>query len=81
METTFTNVFYEDSKPAADERLNKLRQTDKYPEVKAYIIQEKDGSWRVLRRIKLTLNTQPSNPLEACKKMLQARLKQKKTGH
>ena len=81
METTFTNVFYEDSKPAAEERLKKLRETDMYPEVKAYIIEEKDGSWRVLRRIKIKLNQQPHNPAEACKKTLQARLKTKKARH
>lgn len=53
MEMTFTNVFYENTYPAAQKRLNDLRERDKYPEIKAYIIQEKDGSWRVLRRIKL----------------------------
>ncbi len=81
METTFTNVFYEPSENAAKERLTKLRETDKYPEVKAYIIQEKDGSWRVLRRIKIVLNQHPTNPIEACQKKLQARLKSKKTRH
>ena len=54
MEITFTNVFYENTYPEAQQRLNDLRERDKYPEVKAYIIQEKDGSWRVLRRIKIT---------------------------
>lgn len=81
METTFTNVFYEPSETAAEDRLTKLRKTDKYPEVKAYIIQEKDGSWRVLRKIKITLNQQPTNPIEACQKILHARLNSKKTRH
>ena len=80
METTFTNVFYEDSEQAAISRLKKLRETDMYPEVKAYIVQENDGSWRVLRRIKLNFK-QPNSPAEACQRMLQARLKAKKTRH
>lgn len=54
---TFTNVFYEDTYEAAERRLTDLRKKDKYPEVKAYIVQESDGAWRVLRRI-----TIPSTP-------------------
>ena len=54
METTFTSVFYEKSQEDAEKRLKKLRQTDKYPELKAYI-KEEDGEWRVLRKILLNL--------------------------
>ncbi len=56
METTFTSVFYEKSQDDADKRLKKLRKTDKYPEIKAYIIEEK-GEWRVLRKIRINLPT------------------------
>ena len=51
METTFTNVFYEPTQDAAQARLKRLREIDKYPEIKAYIIQEGENSWRVLRKI------------------------------
>lgn len=61
MEMTFTNVFYEESYLAAKKRLNDLREKDKYPEIKAYIIPIEDGSWRVLRRIKIT-QLQPQTP-------------------
>ena len=55
---TFTNVFYEETSEAAEKRLADLRKRDKYPEVKAYIIQEGENSWRVLRRIRIP-PTQP----------------------
>lgn len=58
METTFTSVFYENSQKEAEIRLAKLRKTDKYPEVKAYIIEE-DGKWRVLRKIRIELISTP----------------------
>ncbi|MBQ7410243.1 MAG: hypothetical protein IJW20_02565 [Clostridia bacterium] len=58
METTFTSVFYENSQKEAEIRLAKLRKTDKYPEVKAYIIEE-DGKWRVLRKIRIELKQPP----------------------
>ncbi|MBR3614426.1 MAG: hypothetical protein IKL55_04545 [Clostridia bacterium] len=77
MEQTFTNVFFEESYPAAEERLEKLRKNDKYPEVKAYIVQEKDGSWRVLRRIKINLSQQTNTPAATLQRLLQYRLKQK----
>ena len=54
METTFTSVFYEKSQDDAKLRLENLRKTDKYPEVKAYIIEE-NGEWRVLRKIRINL--------------------------
>lgn len=57
METTFTNVFYEDTHGAAEKRLANLRKTDKHPEIKAYIIEE-NGKWRVLRKIRIELNTE-----------------------
>lgn len=53
MEITFTNVFYEATAEAAEQRLHDLRKRDKYPEVKAYIVQEGEGEWRVLRRIRI----------------------------
>lgn len=56
METTFTSVFYENSQKEAEIRLAKLRKTDKYPEVKAYIIKEND-QWRVLRKIRINLSS------------------------
>lgn len=78
---TFTNVFYEDTYPAAQKRLNDLRERDKYPEVKAYIIQEKDGSWRVLRRIKIT-PLKPQVPSVQTKKYPRnKRLNAKKAGN
>ena len=77
---TFTNVFYEDTYPAAQQRLNDLRERDKYPEIKAYMIQEKDGSWRVLRRIKIT-RSQPQVPSVQSKKYPKnKRLNAKKAG-
>ena len=63
METTFTSVFYEDSQEAAIARLAKLRKTDKYPEIKAYILEE-DGKWRVLRKIKINLSSANKNKPE-----------------
>lgn len=55
MKTTFTNVFYEKSLNCAKKRLEFLRKTDKYPEIKAYIQLDKPGSWRVLRKVKINL--------------------------
>ena len=54
METTFTSVYYEPTELAAKARLAKLRQTDKYPELKSYILQEGE-EWRVLRKILINL--------------------------
>lgn len=49
----FTSVYYEKSSADARKRLNTLRSTDKYIEVKAYI--KKEGSvYRVLRKIDLS---------------------------
>ena len=53
MDITFTNVFYEETSEAAEKRLDDLRKRDKYPEVKAYIIQEGENSWRGLRKIRI----------------------------
>lgn len=61
METTFTSVFYEDSLKEAEARLAKLRKTDKYPEEKAYIIEE-NGKWRVLRKIRINLCFKQTKP-------------------
>ena len=77
---TFTNVFYEETSEAAEKRLADLRKKDRYPEVKAYIVQESDGLWRVLRRIKIT-PTQPhlqTVPKETVHK--RKRLKARKAG-
>lgn len=80
METTFTNVFYEPTQAAAQTRLNRLREIDKYPEIKAYIIQVEDGSWRVLRKIRLNLQ-QPQLPVVSPKKISpRKRLKARKAG-
>lgn len=73
---TFTNVFYEETSEAAEKRLNELRKRDKYPEIKAYIIQEKDGSWRVLRRIQFS-PTQPQLQMNLSK--ISQKRKQSKT--
>lgn len=54
MEVTFTNVFYEDSPEAANQRLSNLRRTDNHLEIKAYIIEDA-GKWRVLRKIRITV--------------------------
>lgn len=54
METTFTSVFYEKSQEDAEKRLKQLRKTDKYPELRAYILEE-SGEWRVLRKIQINL--------------------------
>lgn len=81
METTFTNVFYEETQEAAQERLDKLREIDKYPEIKAYIIQIEDGSWRVLRKIKLNLTQPQSPPVVVTQPKRNKRLKTKKAGH
>lgn len=77
---TFTNVFYEETSEAAEKRLSDLRKKDKYPEVKAYIVQEGDGLWRVLRRIRITptqpqLQPAPKNTVQKRK-----RLKARKAG-
>lgn len=81
MEMTFTNVFYEESYQSAQKRLNDLREKDKYPEIKAYIIQIEDGSWRVLRRIKITTSPQPhSQPVSTPKVVRTKRLRAKKAG-
>lgn len=81
MEMTFTNVFYEESYSAAQNRLNDLREKDKYPEIKAYIIQIEDGSWRVLRRIKITTNPRPHSQPVSTKKVVQSKqLKVRKAG-
>ena len=80
METTFTNVFYEPTQDAAQARLKRLREIDKYPEIKAYIIQEGENSWRVLRKIRLNLQ-QPRIPVVTPKKSTQKkRLKARKAG-
>ena len=80
METTFTNVFYEPTQEAAQARLKRLREIDKYPEIKAYIIQEGENSWRVLRKIRLNLG-QPKIPVASPKKPVQKkRLKARKAG-
>ncbi len=50
MELTFTSVFYEKNQADAKKRLAFLRKTDRYPEIKAYVIPE-NGEWRVLRKI------------------------------
>ena len=60
METTFTSVYYETSEEDAKARLAKLRKTDKYPEIKAYILKEGD-EWRVLRKILINLDSK-TNP-------------------
>ena len=80
VETTFTNVFYEPTQAAAQARLNRLRAIDKYPEIKAYIIQEGENSWRVLRKIRLNLQ-QPKIPVINPKKPVQKkRLNARKAG-
>ena len=57
MKTTYTCVFYEKNKRAANKRLSTLRQTDQYPEIKAYIIHQGDNlGWRVLRKILVDLS-------------------------
>ena len=53
---TFTSVFYEKTLSAAKRRLNKLRTSDKFPELKAYIIKEGD-EYRVLRKVDLSKKT------------------------
>lgn len=56
----FTCVFYEDTLVNAQKRLNTLRITDKYSEIKAYIIPV-NGEFRVLRKVNLqTTNKKPS---------------------
>lgn len=56
----FTCVFYEDTLDNAQKRLDTLRITDKYSEIKAYIIPVKD-EFRVLRKVNLQrTNKKPS---------------------
>lgn len=57
MESTFTSVFYESTPKAAEARLENLRKTDLYPEIKAYIIKQ-DGEWRVSRKIRVNLGSE-----------------------
>ncbi len=75
---TFTNVFYEETAEAAEQRLNDLRKKDRYPEVKAYIVKEAENSWRVLRRIKITPTQPQLQPVP--KRPVHKRLKVRKAG-
>lgn len=49
----FTNVFMEKTSEDAEKRLAFLRETDKYFEIKAYIIPEGD-KFRVCRKVDLS---------------------------
>lgn len=77
---TFTNVFYEETSEAAEKRLSDLRKKDKYPEVKAYIIQEGENSWRVLRKIRITPTQPVLQPVPKNTVQKRKRLKARKAG-
>lgn len=51
----YTCVFFEKTFPEAEKRLDYLRKTDNYVEVKAYIIPI-NNEFRVLRKVKLNRN-------------------------
>ena len=77
---TFTNVFYEETSEAAEKRLSDLRKKDKYPEIKAYIVQEGENSWRVLRRIRITPTQPVLQPVPKNTVQNRKRLKARKAG-
>lgn len=49
----FTSVYYEKTLEDATKRLSKLRKTDRFVELKAYVLKE-GNKYRVLRKIDLS---------------------------
>lgn len=54
---TFTSVYYEKSQVEANKRLQALRIIDsKHHEIKAYILREGKGKFRVLRKVEINFS-------------------------